>query len=137
MPEDRIKRTAFGRDVALDLSAPANEYAKLMYPLTQVFDWDPWQDGFDEHWRGNEHEEVRKTFRTFKHQVLENFKSYRVPVISLDRDTSKEAVCVVFEKVNTGGKALDAFELVTAMYAAEGQNLGEPCGENWERTPTP
>lgn len=123
VPEDRIKRTAFGRDVALDLSAPANEYAQLMYPLTQVFDWDPWQDGFDEHWRGNEHEEVRKTFRTFKHQVLENFKSYRVPVISLDRDTSKEAVCVVFEKVNTGGKALDAFELVTAMYAAEGHEL--------------
>ena len=37
--------------------------------------------------------------------------------------TSREAVCVVFEKVNTGGKALDAFELVTAMYAAEGHEL--------------
>jgi hypothetical protein len=35
----------------------------------------------------------------------------------------KEAVCVVFEKVNTGGKPLDAFELVTAMYAAEGHEL--------------
>ena len=54
-------------------------------------------------------------FRAFKRQVLENFKYYRVPVITLDRSTSKEAVCVVFEKVNTGGKALDAFELVTAM----------------------
>jgi len=30
---------------------------------------------------------------------------------------------VVFEKVNTGGKPLDAFELVTAMYAAEGHEL--------------
>src|SRR5208283_396695 len=29
----------------------------------------------------------------------------------------------VFEKVNTGGKALDAFELVTAMYAAKGHRL--------------
>ena len=28
-------------------------------------------------------------------------------------------MCLVFEKVNTGGKALDAFELVTAMYAGE------------------
>jgi hypothetical protein len=44
-------------------------------------------------------------------------------VIALDRSTSKEAVCVVFEKVNTGGKALDAFELVTAMYAASGHEL--------------
>ena len=41
----------------------------------------------------------------------------------LDRSTSKEAVCVVFEKVNTGGKPLDAFELVTAMYAAAGHEL--------------
>ena len=32
-------------------------------------------------------------------------------------------MCVVFEKVNTGGKALDAFELVTAMYAASGHEL--------------
>jgi hypothetical protein len=30
---------------------------------------------------------------------------------------------VVFEKVNTGGKPLDAFELVTAMYAADGYEL--------------
>lgn len=44
-------------------------------------------------------------------------------MIALDRSTSKEAVCVVFEKVNTGGKPLDAFELVTAMYAASGHEL--------------
>lgn len=30
---------------------------------------------------------------------------------------------MVFEKVNTGGKSLDAFELVTAMYAASGHEL--------------
>ena len=32
---------------------------------------------------------------------------------------------MVFEKVNTGGKALDAFELVTAMYAADGHELSK------------
>ena len=53
-----------------------------------------------------------------------------MPVIALDRSTSKEAVCVVFEKVNTGGKALDAFELVTAMYAASGHELRKDwCGD--------
>ncbi len=123
VPEDRIVRADFGREVAMDLSEPEKEYATLMYPVSQVFDWDRWQDGFDKHWRGDEHEAVRETFRTFKRQVLENFKYYRVPVIALDRSTSKEAVCVVFEKVNTGGKPLDAFELVTAMYAADGHEL--------------
>jgi hypothetical protein len=123
VPEDRIVRTDFGREVVLDLSSAEHEYASLMYPLPQVFDWDNWQDGFDEHWHGEANESIRKEFRAFKRQVLENFKSYHVPVITLDRSTSKEAVCVVFEKVNTGGKALDAFELVTAMYAASGHEL--------------
>ena len=123
IPEDRFIRKDFGRDVILDLSTPQAEYASLMYPVSQVFDWDAWQDGFDAHWRGDTNEAVRKEFRVFKNQVLDNFKSYHVPVITLDRQTSKEAVCVVFEKVNTGGKALDAFELVTAMYAASGHEL--------------
>jgi hypothetical protein len=121
VPEDRMVRADFGREVILDLSTPAHEYAALMYPVSQVFDWDRWQDGFDDCWRGNEIS--RGEFRSFKREVLENFKYYRVPVITLDRSTSKEAVCVVFEKVNTGGKPLDAFELVTAMYAASGHEL--------------
>lgn len=123
VPEDRMERTDFGREVTLNLSSPEKEYAALMYPVSQVFDWDKWQDGFDDYWAGDEHKAVREEFRAFKRQVLENFKYYRVPVIALDRSTSKEAVCVVFEKVNTGGKALDAFELVTAMYAASGHEL--------------
>jgi hypothetical protein len=123
VPEDRMERADFGREVVLDLSTPEKEYAALMFPVTQVFDWDTWQDGFNDRWSGEEHKAVREQFRTFKKDVLENFKMYRVPVIALDRSTSKEAVCVVFEKVNTGGKALDAFELVTAMYAASGHEL--------------
>jgi hypothetical protein len=123
VPEDRIIRSRFGREIELDLSSPEKEYQALMFPVSHVFDWDKWQDGFDKHWRSEPNENVRDEFRTFKRQVLENFKYYRVPVIALDRSTSKEAVCVVFEKVNTGGKALDAFELVTAMYAASGYEL--------------
>ena len=123
VPEDRVVRTDFGREVEMDLSTPEREHAELMYPVTRVFDWDHWQDGFDQYWGGDANQSVRDTFRKFKREVLENFKYYRVPVISLDRSTSKEAVCVVFEKVNTGGKPLDAFELVTAMYAADGHEL--------------
>ncbi len=123
LPEDRMIRSDFGREIVLDLSTPEKEYENLMFPITQVFDWDDWQDGFDSYWSGDANDALRKTFREFKRTVLENFKSYQIPVISLDRSTSKEAVCVVFEKVNTGGKPLDAFELVTAMYAADGHEL--------------
>ncbi len=123
VPPDRVIRTDFGRKEVLDLSSPEKEYAALMYPVAQVFDWDRWQDGFDAHWDGEANKPLRELFRAFKREVLENFRYYQVPVIALDQSTSKEAVCVVFEKVNTGGKPLDAFELVTAMYAADGHEL--------------
>lgn len=123
IPEDRIVRGEFGREAGPDLSSTEREYTLLMYPVAKVFDWDHWQDGFDKAWAGDANASVREEFRSFKREVLENFKSYQVPVIALDRSTSKEAVCVVFEKVNTGGKPLDAFELVTAMYAADGHEL--------------
>jgi hypothetical protein len=46
-----------------------------------------------------------------------------LPVITLTREVSKEAVCHVFEKVNTGGVTLTAFELLTATYAADSFQL--------------
>ncbi len=123
VPENKIVRGEFGREAGPDLSTAEHEYKSLLYPVGKVFDWDHWQDGFDQVWAGDANATVREEFRRFKREVLENFKYYRVPVIALDRSTSKEAVCVVFEKVNTGGKPLDAFELVTAMYAADGHEL--------------
>src|SRR6202163_608264 len=82
VPEDRIVRSDFGRKVDVDVSSAEREYACLMYPVSQVFDWDKWQDGFDGHWRGDQNESTREEFRTFKRQVLQNFKYYRVPVIT-------------------------------------------------------
>jgi hypothetical protein len=123
VPEDRVLKTNFDKDILLDLSSAEAEYANLKFPLNRVFDWDSWQDGFTDYWLAKGEGEKRNVFRQFKNQVLENFKHYHVPVITLDHETSHEAVCLVFEKVNTGGKPLDAFELLTAMYAAKGHRL--------------
>ena len=121
--EDRIQRADFGRTEVMNLSTPEREYEEGMFPVNQVFDWDAWQDGFGDYWIARRRPEKRELFKRFKDGVLQNFKNYHVPVIALNRDTSREAVCIVFEKVNTGGKALDAFELVTAMYASQGFEL--------------
>jgi hypothetical protein len=125
VPEDRRIKTNFDRDILLNLSSPELEYEKLMFPVNRVFDWDEWQDGFVDCWIGKGDLSKRELFKHFKDAVLQKFKGYHVPVISLDHDTSRQAVCLVFEKVNTGGKPLDAFELLTAMYAAQGHKLRE------------
>jgi hypothetical protein len=122
-PEDRRIKTNFDKTVVVDLSTPEREYEQLMFPLNRVFEWDEWQDGFGDYWIAKGDIAKRDVFKKFKNDVLLNFKSYHVPVIELAQDTSHEAVCLVFEKVNTGGKALDAFELLTAMYAAQGHKL--------------
>lgn len=123
IPEDRIVRSNFNKDIDRDLSTPAHEYEQMVFPLNRVFDWDEWQDGFSDYWIEKGEVSRRQVFQRFKNEVLQNFKSYQVPVIALDHDTPNEAVCLVFEKVNTGGKPLDAFELLTAMYAAKGHRL--------------
>jgi hypothetical protein len=127
VPPDRKVNEDFDRKITLDLSMPDLEYDRLMFPLNRVFDWDEWQEGFGNYWIGKGDAAKRETFKRFKNEILQNFKSYQVPVIALGHDTSHEAVCLVFEKVNTGGKPLDAFELVTAMYAAKGFRLRD----NW------
>ena len=124
VPEDRVKRGAFNRDVELDLSSREAEFENLMYPVSRIFAWDDWQKEFIEHaMRAGDFNEKWNVIKAFKEEVVDQFIKYNLPVIALGQRTSKEAVCVVFEKVNTGGKPLDAFELVTAMYAAEGHEL--------------
>ena len=83
----------------------------------------------------------------FQAQVLKNISDYRLPVIRLAKETPKEAVCTVFEKVNTGGVSLNVFELLTATYAGDTSTTtptamtssclrtGSRCRTNWRRIP--
>ena len=132
VPEDRQVRSHFGTRVDLDVSTPEAEYASQLFPVRLIFDSDEWEDGWRDYWETRDRE-IEKRFRLFRNQVLQNFRRYQVPVITLERDTTKEAVCLVFEKVNTGGKALDAFELVTAMYAASNFELRKDWAERRAR----
>ena len=116
--ENRQVRSNFGRDVDLDLSTRELECKQLYFPCAQVMNSDGWEECL--HSVAPEHFPLYMKFRS---QVLKSFRDYHLPVIQLQKETSKEAVCLVFEKVNTGGVQLSVFELITASYAAEGFNL--------------
>lgn len=123
VPADRILRTDFNREIVLDLSSDVKEFENLMFPISEVFGWADWQNRFGNKIARERFMELWPVLSEFYQTVVLNFERYQVPVISLGSQTSKEAVCTVFEKVNTGGKPLDAFELVTAMYAADNHEL--------------
>ncbi len=120
VPPDKVVRKDFDRSIDKDYSTREKEFEELVFPVSRVFDWVNWQNEFIGWSNGNgRFGELWPVVREFYDQVIQNFVGYDIPVIALDKATSKEAVCTVFEKVNTGGKPLDAFELVTAMFAAE------------------
>lgn len=121
LPEDRRITRDFGREEVLSLQTPEEEYAKLYFPVNRIFSHDDWMMGFFQHWRADP---AKSDFWfRFKNEVLSVFAQYQMPVITLNKQTPREAVCLVFEKVNTGGKPLDAFELLTAIYATDEFNL--------------
>ena len=59
--------------------------------------------------------------------------SYNIPVITLTEENKKEAVCSIFENVNTGGVPLNVFELLTAIFASDGYRLRQ----DWEEVIEP
>ncbi len=116
--ENKQIRSDFGRKVDLDLSSMEAECKQLYFPCNQIMNSDKWEEVLIEVAPEN-----MKIYMVFRKQIINSFRTYHLPVIELTKDTSKEAVCLVFEKVNTGGVQLSVFELITASYAAEGYNL--------------
>ena len=123
IPENKIVTEDFGRRETLNLSSEEQEYAQHMMPTERLLDPMDWLLGYVGYWghpeRTHPSGPAQAFFATFKSVVLDNFSSYQIPVIELGKETPKEAVCTVFEKVNTGGVSLTVFELVTATFAVD------------------
>ena len=124
----------FGRRVELDLTTPALQYAQRFFPVALMFNTQgfmQWKMGFAAQ-QTNAAEDSMFLMR-FEHEVWLKFQQFKVPAIELTQDTPREAVCQVFEKVNTGGVTLTVFELMTATFAASEFNLREDWDAREER----
>jgi len=119
--ENKLITTNLGRDIVLDLSTQEKEFENLMYPVCMIDEYSEWRWRFEKYWDYNP--EKIKFLSEFERYVINNYSHYDVPVIAMKKENSKEAVCQVFEKVNTGGVSLTVFELLTATYAASGFDL--------------
>ncbi len=118
VPADRKIKTNFDRDIVLDLSTRELEYEHEMFPINLIFDSGAREDWADEYKEYHQYDKVfLDKYKKFRAEVIETITGYKLPVITLGRDTPREAVCKVFENVNTGGVPLTVFELVTATYA--------------------
>lgn len=126
--ENKILTEDIGRKVILDLSKQEYEFENMMYPIHMVDEYDEWRTMFQEYWDFDRSKV--KFWNEFEKKIIKSFNKYQIPVIFLYKDNPKEAVCQVFEKVNTGGVSLTVFELLTATFASDEFDLKE----DWEIT---
>lgn len=130
LPADRMLKSDFARKIDLDLTTPEKEYEKSLFPLDRLLDssrFFEWSNGYSSYYAFDP-ERIR-AFQSFTQEIWMRFQQYKLPVIELLKETPKDAVCQVFEKVNTGGVSLTVFELVTASFAADEFELRK----DWER----
>ena len=124
--ENKIITENIGRDIILDLSTEENEFKNLMYPVSMVDNYDEWRTKFIEYWDYDR--DKIKFWNEFEKKIIKGFNGYNLPVIVMKKENTREAVCQVFEKVNTGGVSLTVFELLTASFASDEFDLKA----NWE-----
>ena len=106
VPADRILRKNFGRDVDVDLSTRENEFERHSFPLNQIFPFpQDWLIGWQSYWR-ERGKDVFDWMRDFQLGIVNQIHGYAIPVIQLGKQNGREAICLIFEKVNTGGKPL-------------------------------
>lgn len=123
MPDSLVQATTPHSVDELNLSSPEKQYKNHMIPTGKLMDPMTWQLGYLKHWEGNPKHDALATWAEFNEKVLTHLGKYQLPVLKLNKEVAREAVCLVFEKVNTGGIVLTAFELLTAALAAEGFDL--------------
>ncbi|MCB5207715.1 DUF262 domain-containing protein [Methylovorus mays] len=126
VPETLQVTSDFGRKIDLDLSTHELQYQQRMFPVSLMFNTEgfmQWKMGYAAF-----HQNVADAMMflmRFEQEIWLSFQQFKVPAIELSQDTPREAVCQVFEKVNTGGVTLTVFELMTATFAANEFNLRE------------
>lgn len=111
LPADGILRENFDRDIKLDVSTREKQLDHGLFPLSLVYQ--------DEAMSWVMDYRDRVAVEGFMNTILMPMRSYAIPSIELDRNTGKDAVATVFEKVNQGGVRLTVFELLTAKFAGD------------------
>lgn len=129
VPETKQITADFGRKTILDLSTREQEFKLKMFPMNIILDTSEEQNWQNKYYAFYNYDSaVIKQFTDLFTKVINPTQKYQIPVIQLDKDTPKEAVCQVFENVNTGGVSLTVFELVTAIFAMDDFQLRK----DWE-----
>lgn len=127
VPEDKIIKGK-GNAVIADYSTIEKECDAGVLPVHYLFKAEKLLQWQNQYFSTDMSQERSLRWSKFMSDAYSAFNNYQLPVITLLNTTPKEAVCQVFENVNTGGMTLNVFELLTASFAADNYSLRD----DWE-----
>jgi hypothetical protein len=85
--------------------------------------------------QGDERKTLSQALQRVYQEHIKPIEDYRFPVVTLDQETSLEAVCSIFETLNRTGIRLSVFDLLAARFYAAGLDLRRHWEETVERHP--
>ncbi|WP_197018175.1 DUF262 domain-containing protein [Selenomonas bovis] len=133
VPASKQITSDFGRHVDKDLTTREQEFELKMFPLNIILAPSDEQNWQNDHYAYHGYTpEIIKQFTELFAKVINPTQQYQMPVIRLDKTTPKEAVCQVFENVNTVSVSLTVFELDTAIFAIDDFQLRKDWEERKE-----
>ncbi|WP_296972598.1 DUF262 domain-containing protein [Tepidanaerobacter sp. EBM-38] len=135
LPEDKILRGK-GNVVIADFSTMEKECEAGLLPVHYLFKPDKLLQWQNQYFSIDMSQERSLRWSKFMAEAFSAFNNYQLPVITLLNTTPKEAVCQVFENVNTGGVTLTVFELLTASFAADNFSLRDDWKLRYEGNPS-
>lgn len=102
---------------AKSLESRSARIAAHVFAVDEHRDFDDWLDEYASYHAQSMDEKATKTLlRRFRDSYLTPLRSYGFPVVTLPSNTRIEAVATVFETINSTGKPLGPFELLTARF---------------------
>lgn len=119
-----------------DISTLDQEIEEGTLPLYTVFNVDDlvaWRDRYIERGANRDYDRHIELSKEWDREVapwIVRMRDYRFPVIELNRDMELDAICHIFEKVNSTGVPLTVFELCTAILWTQGLRLND----RWHET---
>ncbi|WP_206428265.1 DUF262 domain-containing protein [Plantibacter sp. PA-3-X8] len=106
------------------LTERSDRISKHILAVSEHKQFDEWLDDYaDHHASTMDRKTTKSLLRAFRDAYLSPLRSYGFPVVTLPSNTRIEAVATVFETLNSTGKPLGPFELLTARYYPESVHL--------------
>lgn len=119
-------------------STTAGQARSLMFPLARIQQFADWKDEVVEARKDLDSEGI-KALRYYLNRVesaiIQPIRTYQFPTTTLSESTPTEAVCTIFETLNSTGIKLSVFELISARAFAQGERLRERWSATLERNP--